>query len=251
LAVDKIFIGTSGYSYSHWENGVFYPPHLSKTKQLEHYTQFLGTVELNVTFYRLPQLKAFLSWHQRTPAHFVFAVKGSRFITHVKRLKDPQEALKRFFDRAVALKEKLGVVLWQLPPRFKYDLKRFQNFLKALETWKAYRHAFEFRHSSWFCNEVYEMVRTHNMTVCYADWPGLEIQLPDIFTFIYIRRHGPTTERVYTGCYLPQELEKDASFIKGQIEKGRDVFIYFNNDAFGYAIKNALELKKLLPKEMG
>jgi len=246
--VGKVFIGTSGYSYSHWENGVFYPPHLPKRRQLEYYTQFFETVELNVTFYRLPQPKAFSSWYQRTPKHFLFAVKGSRFITHVKKLNTPQEALKNFFDRALVLKEKLGVILWQLPPGFKCNLKRLQEFLETLKTWKNYRHAFEFRHLSWFCEEVYDLVQAYNMTVCYADWPGLEIYPPDVFSFIYIRKHGPTTQRVYTGCYLPQELEKDANFIQKQLKKGREVFIYFNNDAFGYAVKNALELKKLLER---
>jgi len=185
---------------------------------------------------------------ERTPKHFLFAVKGSRFITHVKKLNTPQEALKNFFDRALVLKEKLGVILWQLPPGFKCNLKRLQEFLEALKTWKNYRHAFEFRHLSWFCEEVYDLVQAYNMTVCYADWPGLEIYPPDVFSFIYIRKHGPTTQRVYTGCYLPQELEKDANFIQKQLKKGREVFIYFNNDAFGYAIKNALELKKLLER---
>ena len=248
MAVGSVFIGTSGYSYSHWENGVFYPSHLPKTKQLEYYCQFFETVELNVTFYRLPQLKAFSSWYMRTPKHFLFAVKGSRFITHVKKLNTPQEPLKNFFDRASVLKEKLAVILWQLPPAFKCNLQRLKAFLEALKTWKNCCHAFEFRHTSWFCDEVYELMQAYNMSVCYADWPGLEIYPPDIFPFIYIRRHGPTTQRLYTGCYLPQELERDASFIQEQLKKGRKVFVYFNNDAFGYAVKNALELKRLLER---
>ena len=246
MEVGNIYIGTSGYHYSHWERGVFYPPDLPKGKKLEYYTRFFNTVELNVTFYRLPQEKAFLSWHKRTPAHFLFAIKGSRFITHIKRLKDPYEALTRFFARATKLREKLGVVLWQLPPRYKSNPERLRNFCEALTPWDQYRHAFEFRHPSWFNLEVYQILKSFKMSLCHADWPGLKIEIPTNFPFIYIRRHGPPEERLYTGCYSIGEIQRDADFIKEQSNQGKDIFVYFNNDAFGYAVRNALELKKML-----
>jgi uncharacterized protein YecE (DUF72 family) len=242
----KVFIGTSGYSYRHWENGVFYPQDLPKNKQLQYYSQFFKTVELNVTFYRLPEQKVFSSWDKRTPSDFSFAVKGSRFITHIKKLEDSKEPLRIFFERILSLKEKVAVVLWQLPPSFRINLERLKNFIKNLKIWETYRQAFEFRHPSWFCDEVYRFLKAYNITICHIDWPGLKEQPKTTFPFIYIRRHGPVGKRLYMGCYLLEELEQDAIFIKKQIKEGKDVFIYFNNDAFGYAIKNALELKKIL-----
>ncbi len=242
----KLWIGTSGYYYLHWENGVFYPTGLSKSKQLSYYSKFFDTVELNVTFYRLPQEKAFSTWKTCTPDGFIFAIKGSRFITHIKRLKDSTEPISTFFKRASLIEEKLGVVLWQLPPKFSCDLKRLEEFLKALVPWEGFKHAFEFRHRSWFCKEVYELIRSFNMSVCQADWPGLKVEVPNNFPFIYIRRHGPKGERLYSGCYNREEIEKDAKYIISQLNAGKEVFIYFNNDAFGYAIKNALELKSMI-----
>ncbi|MCD6319446.1 MAG: DUF72 domain-containing protein [Candidatus Desulfofervidaceae bacterium] len=246
MAAGKIYIGTSGYHYSHWEKGVFYPSNLPKSKKLEYYIRFFDTVELNVTFYRLPQEKAFLSWYKRTPTHFLFAIKGSRFITHIKRLKEPHESLTRFFDRATKLREKLGVVLWQMPPAHKSNLERLRNFCEALTPWLQYRHAFEFRHPSWFNPEIYQLVKSFNMSVCHVDWPGLKVEVPTDFSFIYLRRHGPPEERLYTGCYSPKDIQRDADFVKKQAEQGKDVFVYFNNDAFGHAVRNALALKKLV-----
>ncbi len=246
LGANRIYIGTSGYHYAHWEGGVFYPADLPKTKQLEYYTQFFDTVELNVTFYRLPAAKTFSNWYKRTPSNFVFAIKGSRYITHLKRLKEAKEPLERFFERVGQLKEKAGVILWQLPPSFKCNLVRLEGFILALRPWWHYRHAFEFRHRSWFEQPVYELIAQFKMTVCTADWPGLKVDVPSDFPFLYIRRHGPARERLYTGLYTEDEIAQDAAFIKAQYEAGKDVFIYFNNDAFGHAIKNALELKKIL-----
>ena len=124
-----IFIGTSGYNYPHWWNGVFYPSDLPQKKWLEFYTEYFSTVELNVSFYRLPKKEVFEGWYKRTPKKFVFAVKGSRFITHIKRLKDCREPLSLLFDHASSLKEKLGVVLWQLPPRFEFERRDWRSFV--------------------------------------------------------------------------------------------------------------------------
>ncbi len=246
MAENKIYIGTSGYYYPHWEKGVFYPLHLSKARQLEYYAHFFNTVELNVTFYRLPQEKTFVGWYKRTPDDFVFAVKGSRYITHIKRLKEVKEGLKNFFSRVRHLKEKMGVVLWQLPPNFKRDISRLKSFIEVLSLCASYRQAFEFRHQSWFCDEVFEMVSKSRASICIADWPGLDVHIPLDFPFIYLRRHGPIGEGLYSGCYTEAEIKKDAQLILEQYHQGKDVFVYFNNDALGYAVKNALELKTLL-----
>ena len=167
----KILIGTSGYNYPHWGGGVFYPKKLPQRRWLEFYSREFNTVELNVTFYRLPQESAFLSWRKRTPDGFKFAVKGSRFITHVKRLKDPGQPLKLFFSRVKLLKEKLGPVLWQLPPSFKSNPKRLAGFLKALKKYKSIRQAFEFRNETWFSDEIFKMLKLENASLCSADFP--------------------------------------------------------------------------------
>jgi uncharacterized protein YecE (DUF72 family) len=238
----KVWIGTSGYYYNHWREGVFYPTKLPKQKELEYYSQFFDTVELNVTFYRLPQEKAFLTWCEKTPKEFLFSIKGSRFITHIKRLKDCAEPLKRFFERASLLKQKLGVILWQLPPNFKCDIGRLENFVNSLYPYNDYYHTFEFRHLSWFCRETHEIIKQHKTAICQSDWPDL-VEVENDYPFIYIRRHGSP---LYAGCYSKKELQQDAEYIICQLNSGRDAFVYFNNDAFGYAIKNALELKEII-----
>lgn len=238
----KIYIGTSGYIYQHWGNGIFYPQDLSQNKWLEYYCTFMDSVELNVSFYRLPGLEAFNGWYRRTPKGFRFAVKGSRFITHVKRLKDPLPSLKIFFSRANALKEKLSVVLWQLAPQFKMDLERLEKFVKALKKIASCRQVFEFRHQSWFCNDVYEILKNADIPICIADYPECSKGAPDIASFLYIRRHG-TDGWLYGGCYSEEQLQKDADFIRS---KKKDCYIYFNNDANGWAIKNAIRLKEII-----
>ncbi|MGB2705980.1 MAG: DUF72 domain-containing protein [Candidatus Omnitrophota bacterium] len=240
----RAFIGTSGYSYKHWR-GVFYPGDLKENKWLEHYAGFLDTVELNVTFYRLPQRLAFLSWYKRTPKNFRFAVKGSRFITHVKRLKDCAGALSLFFSRVKLLKNKLGCVLWQLAPSFKADPRRLETFFKRLKKYKATRQVFEFRNETWFCEKVFKILRDEGACLCSADSPDFAKDIRITSDFVYIRRHG-TGATLYGGCYSRRQLERDAKIIKEHLRKKRDVYIYFNNDARGYAVKNAMELKKFV-----
>ena len=240
----RLFLGTSGYSYKDWR-GVFYPKGLRESQWLEHYAGFFDTVELNVTFYRLPKESAFLSWVKRTPGNFKFSVKGSRFITHVKRLKDPRQPLKLFFSRVKLLKGKLGPVLWQLPPSFKADSKRLVNFLKCLKRYKGVRHVFEFRNETWYSTEVLDMLKGEGMALCSADWPSFAKDVNVTADFIYFRRHGQGA-KLYGGCYTNRQLKKDAGIIKKHLKEKRDVYIYFNNDAHGYAVKNALGLKGLM-----
>ncbi|MFA4875143.1 MAG: DUF72 domain-containing protein [bacterium] len=244
--MSKIYIGTSGFSYEHWEDGVFYPPDLPRARQLEFYCEHFSTVELNVTFYRLPQKATFQSWRRRTPSEFCFAIKGSRYITHVKRLKEPGDSLRMLFENARPLLPKISVVLWQLPPRFRCDLDRLTLFVKLLKRRRSVRHAFEFRDESWFCEEVFELLGSAGMTVCRADRPKFDVEFPLEQPFEYIRRHGPQSARLYGGCYSDDELRRDAEEIKRWAKSGKDVFIYFNNDAQGWAVKNAIRLKELI-----
>jgi uncharacterized protein YecE (DUF72 family) len=156
-----VFVGTSGWIYKEWA-GVFYPKKLPKTGELAYYAKTFNTVEINATFYRLPQESMVQGWYQRSPPDFIFAVKGSRFLTHIKRLKGNRESIKKFFDRAKLLKEKCGPILWQLPPTLKFDPKLLNAFLKKLP--RRYRHAVEFRHPSWYENEEsFAILREHNM----------------------------------------------------------------------------------------
>jgi len=237
----KLYIGTSGYAYKHWENGVFYPEGQRQKERLEYYCKYMNSVELNVTFYRLPSPAAFKGWHSRTPEGFRFAIKGSRYITHIKRLKEPRKSLELFFSRTKALREKLSVVLWQLPPNFKPNIERLKQFVDKLEKIAPCRQVFEFRHSGWFCKGVYAILKKHNMALCRADWPEYSNSAPDTANFIYIRRHGQAGN-LYGGCYSREQLQKDIDYIR---EKKKDSYVYFNNDAEGWAIKNAISLREM------
>ncbi len=242
-----IFIGTSGYNYPHWWNDVFYPSDLPQRKWLEFYAEHFETVELNVSFYRLPGKKVFESWYKRTPKGFSFAVKGNRFITHIKRLKDCRMPLSLFLDHSSALKEKLGVILWQLPPHFHFDKERLEQFCVLLSTLprsKSIRHVFEFRDESWLCNDAFQTLDEFNFGFCIAHGSGLPLMDKVTTRFVYLRLHGGET--LYGSDYSEKELKGWVRKIEHWKAKGKDIFIYFNNDAYGFAIKNGLALKKLL-----
>lgn len=242
LRKGKLFIGTSGYSYQHWQ-GRFYPTELSQRKWLEFYTQHFNTVELNVTFYRLPKSAVFKSWYLRTPKNFSFSIKGSRFISHVKRLKNVKDPLGLFFNRASFLSEKLDCVLWQLAPGFSLNLERLEEFLKNLKGYKK-RSAFEFRHISWFVPDVFSLLKKYNCALCLADYPEFAVEKPtDLCEFVYMRRHG--RDSLYASSYEDAELQDDARIIKKFLKRGQDVYIYFNNDAQAHAVFNALTLRKM------
>jgi len=244
-----IRIGTSGYNYPHWWSGVFYPSSLPQKKWLEFYSEYFDTVELNVSFYRLPKKEAFESWYKRTPKGFSFAVKGSRFITHIKRLKECREPLSLFLDHASSLKEKLGCLLWQLPPRFKFQKERLEEFCVLLSTLprsKPLRHAFEFRDESWFCSEAFKILEEFKFAFCIAHGSGLPFTEKTTSAFIYLRLHGG--EILYGSNYSDKELKEWAKKINDWTKKGKDIFVYFNNDAYGFAVKNALTLKNLISK---
>lgn len=241
----KAFIGCSGFSYAHWR-GNFYPETLAQGKWLEYYAEKFNTVELNVTFYRLPEPSTFMSWQERTPKGFIFVVKGSKLITHLKELKEVEEPLGQLVDRAKILKNKLGMFLWQLKPSHKLDVERLEDFTELLKkkapgSW----HAFEFRNSTWFTDSVYTLLKRQKMTFCFADWPTDFPEPSDDFPYIYLRRHGPAGQ-AYRGCYTKEQLSTLAQKIKGWLIQGKDVYVYFNNDIGGYAPQNALQLKQML-----
>lgn len=241
----KIYIGTSGFTYQHWR-GIFYPQELSQTKWLEFYTQHFQTVEINASFYHQMSKKVYEGWAKRTPQDFVFGVKGSRFITHIKRLKDCHEPLRNFFGSVSGLGEKLGVVLWQLPPRWGADEKRLASFLSMIDNlrFKNIRHAFEFRDKSWLSPSIYSVLKDYNVALVIQDspyWPTAEIITAD---FTYLRFHG--RESLYGSCYNKEELKDWAEKIRTWQKANLTVYAFFNNDAHGYAVRNAKELKELL-----
>ena len=245
--MQNLFIGTSGYNYPHWSNGVFYPKGVPQRRWLEFYCEHFDTVELNVTFYRLVKRAVFEGWHQRTPDRFLFAVKGSRYITHVKRLLDCEEAVERFSENAQGLEEKLGVVLWQLHPRFAFDKERFTDFCAVLAQspgMSRARHTFEFRHESWFVPEVNRILEEHGFALCIPDSPRLPSAEWITTDFTYIRFHGSQSR--YASKYTEEELDQWAQKIRGWLDRGLSVYVYFNNDALGYAVENAKRLREIL-----
>jgi uncharacterized protein YecE (DUF72 family) len=239
-AMGSLFLGTSGYSYKHWR-GIFYHVGLPQTRWLEFYCQHFDTVELNVTFYRLPARKTFVGWYNKTPPNFVFAAKGSRFITHIKRLKDCQQPLRAYKENAAGLGEKLACILWQLPPNLRYSSERLVEFCRLLRAeYCEKRHVFEFRHESWLQEDCYDILASHSFALCIPlspDYPRAEQMTAP---FSYIRFHSG--EVLGNSCYTDKELKQWASKIRAWLEE-RDIYIYFNNDAFGYAINNAKKLR--------
>jgi len=241
-----LYCGTSGWNYKHWR-GVFYPEGLPQSKWLEHYAESFDTVELNNSFYRLPEKDTFESWGRQTPDGFAFSVKASRYLTHLKHLKDPDEPLHRLLDHASGLGPKLNIVLYQLPPNWNVDLGRLRGLLEILrqapDGLPAPRSAFEFRDDSWQCESVWSMLEEFGVAYCIMDSPGLPLHIRATCDYSYIRMHsgGEDTEGNYTYAHLKQWAER----IRGLLERG-DVYVYFNNDYRGFAVRNALALKDML-----
>jgi uncharacterized protein YecE (DUF72 family) len=236
----KYYIGTSGWHYEHWKD-IFYHD-LKTAKWLDYYSEHFETVELNNSFYHLPAEKAFKHWHDSVPKNFVFSVKASRYITHIKRLKDSQEAMKKFLSRAYFLEEKLGVLLYQLPPQMKINTERLEEFLSYLPP--TVKHVFEFRNESWLVDSTFDLLRKYHAGFCIFDLPGYTSPLVATSNFSYIRFHG--SQGLYSSSYSDTELKKWAKDIRKLNTELESVFIYFNNDAEGYAIDNAKTLRKIL-----
>jgi uncharacterized protein YecE (DUF72 family) len=236
----RLWCGASGYSYQHWRT-VFYPAELPQSKWLEYYAQHFDTVELNNPFYRLPERATFEKWRQRTPDGFVFAVKASRYLTHVKKLADPEEPLARILSHSEGLGEKRGPILYQFPPGWAKDIGRLEAFLRLLP--RDLRHVFEFRNDSWHCEEVWSLLERHGAAYCIMSSPGLPLHLKLTADFAYIRMHSGGVE---TGSnYSDQHLALWASRVLELLSHG-DTYVYFNNDYRGYAVRNALVLKQMV-----
>ncbi len=232
-------IGTSGWNYESFI-GTVYGPDTPKRRYLETYAQFFDTVELNASFYRSFMEKTWQGWHDRTPEGFVWAVKAPRFITHIRRLEVEKDSVDMFFKRALILKEKLGVVLFQLPPSLKYDERRFRTFLHMLPG--EVRVAWEARNESWFVDEVYKELKKRNISWVISDTNG-RYPMAEVFTadFTYIRLHG--TRGLYRGAYGKSGLKKWVRLLKNW---GREAFVYFDNTDDGSAARDALLMKELL-----
>jgi uncharacterized protein YecE (DUF72 family) len=233
------YIGTSGWHYDHWRGG-FYHKGLAKSRWLEFYSKHFSTVELNNSFYRLPSENAFINWRDSSPPKFVFSVKVSRFITHIKRLRNAEEAVFNFMAHTRFLGVKLGILLYQLPPNMKRDDQLLEGFIRMLP--KDVSHVFEFRHTSWFDDKVFDLLRRYNVGFCIYDMPDFSTPVISTSDTAYIRFHG--SHQLYGGCYSDKELDGWAKKIAGL---GTSiVFAYFNNDAEGFAVKNALTIRNLL-----
>ncbi len=240
MTISRASIGTSGWNYDHWR-GVFYPRGLPADEWLEFYARHFDTVEINFSFYKLPERENFEKWAAETPDDFTFAVKASRYLTHQKKLKDPEEPVERLFSHARGLGDKMSVVLYQLPPRWKVNVERLSHFLNVLP--RDVRHAMEFRDPSWYTDQVYDLLRKHSVALCIMSAPDLprifEITAP--FTYIRMHNGGYDTE----GNYEDPQLEWWADQVRSFLDHG-DVYVYFNNDYKGFAIRNATRLIEMI-----
>lgn len=239
----KIHIGTSGWHYKHWLDDVFYPSGTKPAQMFEFYARYFDTVEINNSFYHLPSATTFDNWRDSSPPNFLFAVKASRFITHMKKLKDPKPSSEKFFAVADRLGKKLGPILFQLPPRWKVNVERFAEFLESLP--KGHKYVFEFRDETWFVPEIYALMRRHKAAFCIHDFSDMKVPHEITAPFTYIRFHGPTVAK-YFGSYSTAELRAWAERIADWSRQLSAAYIYFNNDPGGEAVKNAIELKRLV-----
>jgi uncharacterized protein YecE (DUF72 family) len=237
----NIRIGTSGWHYKHWV-GKFYPERLAQSKMLTYYYDRFDTVEINNSFYMLPKIATLSAWQDATPRDFEFAIKASRFLTHNKKLKEPENALNNFLPRAEALGKKLGPILFQLPPKWGINVDRFAEFLNALP--KYHRYTFEFREPSWLTDSVYDLLRKHNAAFCIYELAGFHSPIEITADWAYVRLHGPGGK--YQGSYSAKVLRQWAERIVIWSRKLRGIYVYFDNDEAGYAAFNALTLKKMV-----
>jgi uncharacterized protein YecE (DUF72 family) len=240
MAAGQVWIGTSGWNYRHWRD-IFYPRDVRPAKWLPYYARHFPTVEINYSFYRLPTPENFATWREQVPAGFRFAVKGNRFITHLKRLREPAEPLSRFFASVDELGPTRGAILWQLPPQFHGDPTRLAEFLAALP--RGPQHAFEFRHDSWYVDAVYEALARYDAALCLADRGGGTTPLVRTASWVYVRFHGGLGDG---WAYTDAEIAAWAERIAGYRAESATVYAYFNNDPHGHAIADARRLRARL-----
>jgi uncharacterized protein YecE (DUF72 family) len=240
----KIYIGTSGWSYKAWA-AEFYPENIKGTEQLRYYMQRFPTVEINATFYRLPEVKTIQTWHDKAPPHFIYAIKGSKSVTHYKRLKPGARSFDILLERIQALGEHLGPVLWQLPGNFKKDAERLAAFLKRLPP--QFHHALEFRHPSWLDSETVNLLSQYGVALVSLSSNVMPMDLTLTAPFTYIRFHG--LEGGSAHDYTREELQPWAEHLKSCAQKGITAFGYFNNDVNTRAPGNALLLAKMVEND--
>jgi len=235
----NIFIGTSGWQYGHWK-GIFYPEELKYSEWLSYYCKYFSTVEVNVTFYRDVRVSTFEKWYQLTPENFQFSVKLSRQITHFNKLKVNKDLIESFIQKYSTFKYKLGIILIQLPPGLKFDVNLITDFINMLD--KKYKYTIEVRNKTFINDNFFEILKQNNIAFCIADSAGRFPYYETITAnFIYVRLHG--SQKLYASEYSDEELIEWANKIKVW---DKDTYIYFDNDYMGYAVKNALKIKKLL-----
>lgn len=233
-----IYIGTSGWNYDSWRAD-FYRG-IPRKDWLGFCAERFNSVEVNASFYRLQSRETFRRWRDATPSGFRFAIKGNRYLTHNKKLADPLPAIRLERDRARGLGGKLAAVVWQLPERFHKNMERLEGFARALKNWRTVRHAIEFRHDSWFDEEVAACLDAHRIAVCQsdaADWPLWNAVTTDM---VYVRLHGHDV--TYASSYSDKALAQWSRRVRRWSREGRDVHVYFDNDALGAAPRNAMEL---------
>lgn len=235
------WIGTSGWNYPHWRER-FYPKSTPAAKLLPFYCEHFDTVEINNSFYHLPSEETITQWRDTVPNGFVFAVKASRYITHMKKLKDPEAGLSNFLPVVEALGDRLGVILFQLPPRWGFDEARFANFLDTLP--QRVRCAFEFRDPSWHNDRSYALLERHNCACCIFELAGQRSPFVVTADFVYVRLHGPG--EAYEGNYTGQALRAWADRLRAWTGKGHQVYCYFDNDQNAYAVANARKLLQMM-----
>jgi uncharacterized protein YecE (DUF72 family) len=236
----NIRIGCSGWQYQHWR-GVFYPAELPVDSWLAYYAEQFDTVEINNTFYRLPTAATFAGWGRRAPRGFVYALKASRYLTHMKKLKEPEGPIRLFFTRAKRLARTFGPVLYQLPPRWPVNVARLEAFLRALP--RRRRHAIEFREPSWYRDDVLALLARRQVSLCLHDMAGSASGRLAIGPFVYVRFHG--TQK-YGGSYSDRALDEWAAWLAACARDGRSIYAYFNNDAGGHAPRDAIRLRRML-----
>lgn len=242
----RIHIGTSGWHYDHWK-GRFYPETLPRTNYLEYYADNFHTLEINNSFYQMPQEKTMVQWRNAVQEGFIFAIKASRYITHIKKLKDGKQIIPPFIKKIEILGKRLGPVLFQMPPQWRFNLERLTSFLKALPS--GFRYAFEFRDSSWFNAGTYDALAAYNASFCIYHTTGRSTPHQVTADFIYTHFHGPKGSS--QGKYDPSVLTEWADRFINWAAEGKEVFCYFDNDESGFAAQDAVQIQSILNARLG